>query len=232
MDSEVIVACRNLEKRLGSRRILINLNLAVHRGSAVAVTGANGAGKSTLLRVIVGAWGRSDGILERFGQIVAMPGAPDLRIAYLGHQSLLYPSLTLHENLMLYGELAQLADLRYRLNAAVSRLQLTWYAHDVVGSYSRGTLQRAAIARLLMSDAAVWVMDEPFAGLDTAGRQILKEILGEAKSQGKTLLLTSHQPGEAEPVVDVVAVLEGGRFTRWWHVHEPKTSISMDKVTV
>ncbi|PSR24080.1 MAG: heme ABC exporter ATP-binding protein CcmA [Sulfobacillus acidophilus] len=230
MGNEVIVVCRNLEKRLGSRRILASLNLVLHRGTALAVTGGNGVGKSTLLRVIASAWGRSGGVLERFGQVVAVSGEPDVRIGYVGHQSLLYPSLTLYENLALYGRLLKLPDLGQRLNQVISQLQLTCYAHDVVGSYSRGTLQRAALARLFMSPAELWVMDEPFTGLDCGGQQIVTEMMLEAKRQGKTIVLTSHQLPEVQGIVDAVAELKGGRFARWWRVDGP--AILKNEVTL
>lgn len=164
------LAADGLGKRLGERWVLAQVSFRVERGGALALLGPNGAGKSTLLRILAGLWKADRGTVVRFGQAVTEPRA-DRRIGYLGHRSLLYPALTARENLTLTARLWG-CDPR-RAGAALEEVGLGRFLDEPVATFSRGMLQRAAIARALLPDPEVLLLDEPYTGLDAPGRELL-----------------------------------------------------------
>jgi len=210
-----VIRAVHLAKTLGTATVLQDVSFELGAGAALAILGPNGAGKTTLLKVLAGVWAPNRGELWRFGQLLRDGGHPDPRIGYLGHQSLLYPSLTLLENLRFYGRLWGVPRLSETIESVVDQVGLGWSLDDPVRTFSRGMLQRAAIARVLLTAPELVLLDEPYTGLDLPSRHVLDRWIRTFRSEGGTVLMITHQPDEAYRLVDAVAILHTGRFI-WW----------------
>ncbi len=211
----VVVRTVHLEKQIGDREVLRDVSLELGTHATLAVLGPNGAGKTTLLRVLAGIWGPSGGQLWRFDKPVVGEVRTDARIGYLGHQSFLYPALTALENLTFYGRLWNLDHPHARARDMLRRVGLTWSQNDPVKIYSRGMLQRAAIARMLLPDPQLLLLDEPYTGLDAEAQEFLDHTLITYRDRGGTTLLITHNVQDVLRISDAVTILIGGKLV-WW----------------
>ncbi len=210
----VVVRMRGVRKRFGYRDVLRGVDLEVPRSSCFVITGANGAGKSTLLKVIATQWTFASGKLEVLGRDVRK-AALQVR-ASLGavfHESFLRPELSLEENLKftagLYGwRWSEVAETAMTL---LDRFALHRRRRDPVGTFSQGMTKRADLIRSLLHRPDLWILDEPFAGLDAAGCEILETMIAETTRAGRTILLVTHQAVRGDRLASGGAVLEDGR---------------------
>jgi heme exporter protein A len=177
-----MIRARRLEKRFGNKRVLQGLELDVPAGQFLLVTGPNGAGKTTLLRLLAGLAAPSGGELE----VSAERG----QIGFLAHEPLVYRELTALENLDLYGRLYRVPERRERLGMLLERFGLWESRNERAGTFSRGMLQRLALCRAFLHEPALLLLDEPFAGLDDEGADLLQ---GELAGRG-TLVVAAHDP--------------------------------------
>jgi heme ABC exporter ATP-binding subunit CcmA len=185
------VSCDGLVRRFGERAALDGIDLRVGEGQFVLVTGPNGAGKTTLLRVLATVLRPNGGTVRVGGH--ELPRAADRArplVGYVAHGPLTYPGLTARENLELYAALYGVpAD---RVGAALERVGLDARGGDLVSEFSRGMGQRLALARACLHGPALLLLDEPTAGLDAEGRDLLREVLAEP---GRTVIVSTHEPG-------------------------------------
>jgi len=179
----------------------------------LVVVGPNGAGKTTLLRVLAGLARPSAGEVRVLGRKLERT-APEARrpIGFVSHQSLLYDDLTLAENVALAARLYGMARPRAAAMHALQSVELAERAHQRPRELSRGLLQRAAVARALVHDPLLLLLDEPFTGLDVPAAERLRELLLERQRRGLGLLLVTHHLEEAWDLATRVAVLSGGRW--------------------
>lgn len=213
--AEPVLRAQQLVRVTGSMPVLNGMDVSLSAGKVLAVMGANGAGKSTLLSVLAGLWSFSGGTLTRFGEVVPPDNWPDPRVGLLAHQTFLYGHMSLDENLRFYGGLYGVTHPAERAAWAAGRVGLGWARRDLVRTFSRGMQQRAALARLLMQDAGIWLLDEPASGLDATGRTALFELIAEQRARGTAVVMTTHAIQDAVRVADVLAILRHGRFV-WW----------------
>lgn len=206
---------RAVSRRYGRQWAVRRVSVAFPAGTICAVVGHNGSGKSTLLSMLSGGLRPSDGVVLAFGDdLHHHPDLPSVRrrVAWLSHQPPVYPDLTGPENLALaaglYGRPADAA----RLTALLDRVGLQGVEHRRVRAYSRGMVQRLGLARVLIQDADVWLLDEPMTGLDRDGRALFLAILAEACAGGRAVVVVTHHVGELEALVDRVYTLERGRL--------------------
>jgi heme exporter protein A len=181
----VVIAARGLGRSFGEKRVLRDLDLDVAERDLVLVTGPNGSGKSTLLALCAGLLAPTAGELE-----VAVDRG---RIGYLAHEPLVYRELSTLENLDLYGRLYHVAERRERIGMLLERFGLWEARRSPVSSFSRGMQQRLALCRTLLHDPALLLLDEPYAGLDEAGAELLDGELGALVGR-RTILLATHDP--------------------------------------
>ena len=183
--SVAVVRVDDVEKRYGARAALRDVTFAVHRGETLVVTGPNGSGKTTLLRLLVGL------AAPTRGTISIAPGRA--RVGYVGPEPLLYSELTAVENLELYGRLYRVRERRERIGMLLERYGLWEVRGERVASYSRGMTQRLAIARALLHDPELLVLDEPHSALDAEGAALLDDEL--AGTDGlRTTVVATHEP--------------------------------------
>jgi len=206
-----LLCWERVSKAFGPRWALREISLAVAPGEIVGLMGPNGAGKSTLLRVTATLL-RPTGGRVRIGEAVWPPDGAGVRaqVALLAHSPWLYPDLTAVENLRFYQRLCGWPEDPEALEAALARMGLADRAREPVRGFSRGMLQRLALARMLLSPAPVLLLDEPFTGLDVRGREEAQAAIRELAAQGRAVVVALHEPGLADFVHRVV-VLRGGR---------------------
>ncbi len=203
------VTARSLTRRFGRATALSALDLDLPAGSSLAVLGPNGAGKSTLLRLVAGLARPSDGTAA-LGGIPAHHREARRRVGYIGHASLLYGALTARENLEFAARLYGCDDPAARAAALLAQAELEHAADRSVAAFSRGMLQRVAIARGLVHDPAVVLLDEPFTGLDRAAAERLTQQLAQLREDGRTLMLVTHALDRAAQLCDASLVLSEG----------------------
>jgi heme exporter protein A len=211
--SAVAVETKALARRFAGVTALHGLDLMVGAGEAVAVFGPNGAGKSTLLRLLATLLRPSAGGLRLFERPVNDGGAAARRrIGFLSHQSFLYPDLTPTENLDFYARMFGVARPAERVRALIDRVGLTGWAHRPVRTLSRGLEQRCALARALVHEPDLLLLDEPFTGLDVDASAMLAEMLRQTHAGGTTLLMTTHDMARGFEVCRRAIILNRGRL--------------------
>jgi heme exporter protein A len=200
-------------RRFGHVRALRGVDFGLAVGESLAVFGPNGAGKTTLLRVVAGLLKPDSGEV-RFGgeRLVRGNAAHRRRVGLISHHSLLYDGLTAAENLVFYARLYGVADPRAAALRALADVGLEGRAADQVGTFSRGMVQRLAIARALLHDPEVMLLDEPFSGLDQRAAAALRDLLGRLRAERRTMVLVTHNIDEGLELATHVAIQVAGRF--------------------
>ncbi len=181
-------------------------------GQCYVILGENGAGKSTLLRVIAGLLHPTFGSVQLFG--AATPQEARQRVGYLSHASMLYDEMTALENLRyfaaLYADTPTLSP-----QEALTLVGLDPHLKRPVGQYSQGMRQRAALARVLLAQPELLLLDEPFSNIDAASAEQMLRVLAELRRQHRTILLTTHQPELARPLADTFCQMRQGEIVAW-----------------
>jgi heme exporter protein A len=197
-----------LERRYGERVALAGVSVIVPAGATLAVLGGNGAGKTTLLRVLAGLLRPHGGSARVLG--AALPGERwklPAQVGYLGHEPLLYRELTGRENLRYHADLHGVAHSR--LEPLLAQLGVADRADEPVRDLSRGLVQRLAIARAVLHDPPLLLLDEPRANLDPSAAELAEPLIG--RSAGRTRVLVSHDVQGALGESDAALGLRAGR---------------------
>jgi heme exporter protein A len=222
---EPVVAATRLEKRFGPVAALAGIDVEVERGQVLAVLGPNGAGKSTLLRVLAGLARPSAGDVHYGG------GADRRRaraqVGYIAHATFLYPMLSARENLLFAARLHGIAEPAARADALLGEFGLATVAGRLAGGFSRGLAQRLAIARALVHDPALVLLDEPFTGLDPVSADRLAERIGALRAAGRALVLVTHDLARAAALADATRVLCDGRVA--WSIDVPTDAATLER---
>ena len=207
------IAARGVEKRFGPAVALRGLDLELPVGASLAILGPNGAGKTTLLRLMAGLARPSAGSLRIAGHRAGSPKAR-ARIGWIGHATCLYATLTARENLLFAARLHRVPRAAARVDSLLADSDLSHAADRLAGTFSHGLARRLAIARGLVHDPPVLLLDEPFTGLDRRAAQGLAERLDGLRQGGKTLVLVTHEFQWAARVADAAIVMADGRIAR------------------
>ncbi len=186
---------------------LWNVDLEVFTGDFLAIFGPNGAGKSTLLRVVASLTKPTTGEVSFSGS-----GQGRRDVGYVSHQSLLYNQMSGLENLVFYSKLYGLADPVGRSDELLDKMGLRSAANQLVRGYSRGMKQRLTLARALLHEPRLLLLDEPYTGLDQHGGRLLTEVLRSLRDDGRTVLLITHNLSEGLELCTRVLIQHKGEI--------------------
>jgi len=208
--SPYVVEVEGLTKRFGERTVVRNVDLRVPRGSAFGYLGPNGAGKTTLIRMLLGLTPASSGQMQLLGLPVPERRAEALaRVGAIVEEPRFHGHLTGRENLRIVAAVRGL-EAASRIDASLEQVGLAARAGDRVKTYSLGMKQRLGIARCLLADPELLILDEPMNGLDPAGIQEFRGFVRSFVEEGRTIVLSSHLLDEVEKTCDHVAIVDGG----------------------
>jgi heme ABC exporter ATP-binding subunit CcmA len=212
-ESQAVIA-RDVRKTFEFKPVLRGVSLMIPAGATVALLGPNGAGKTTLLRILATLARPSAGEVTIDG-LDLRRDAQDIRrrIGYLGHQPMLYEELTAEENLDFFARMYGVQNRQARVSALLERVGLRSKAKDHVRDLSRGQTQRLALARALLHEPSLLLLDEPDSGLDEQGVALLEEILRERADAGHTAIFTTHDLALGLRIADRAVALVAGRVT-------------------
>lgn len=207
-----MIEVQGLTKSFGLKPVLRGIDLSVAEGDFLTVVGPNGAGKTTLLRILASL------SRPQYGRVTIggweLPDEADRVRQHLGvvsHLPLLYGDLTAEENLRFFGRMYAVPDLDDRIAAVLRQVGLAGRRHDPVRGFSRGMLQRLAIARAILHEPDIMLFDEPYTGLDQDSSAMLDELLGDVAARGRTVVMTTHDLGRGLALASHVAILSRGQ---------------------
>jgi ABC-2 type transport system ATP-binding protein len=202
-----------LSKRYGHVRAVEQVSLRVRQGEIYGFLGLNGAGKTTTIRALLGLIHPSEGSVQVLGQAVGPRGrGPWRRVGYLVEAPAAYPELTVRENLEIARRLHGIADKNATLRV-IERLRLGAYTDRKAGTLSTGNLQRLGLARALLHEPELLILDEPTNGLDPAGVVEIRELLADlAQGGGATIFMSSHILTEVDRLATRIGIIHQGHL--------------------
>ena len=212
-DSSAISAV-GLRKDYGDRTVLRGVGVSVSWGQTAVLFGPNGAGKTTLLRILAGLSRPDAGDVHIAGlRMRRSGGRARTRVGFVGHQTLLYSDLTCRENLAFYAKLYGIDRPASRIDDVLDRLNLADRVDRRVRTLSHGMQKRLSVARAILHEPAVLLLDEPESGLDTDSVASLGRLLNDWAVSGKSALLTTHSSEIGQAWADRILTLDRGRLT-------------------
>jgi ABC-2 type transport system ATP-binding protein len=210
--SGLAIETTGLTKRFGARTALDGIDLRVPRGSAFGFLGPNGAGKTTIIRTLLGLTGANAGTMKILGRPVPLERGQALRrVGAIVEEPRFHPNLSGRENLRLVAAVRG-PETRARIEPALARVGLSDRAENKVKSYSMGMRQRLGVARCLLADPLLLILDEPTNGLDPGGIQEFREMIrAMVEQEGRTVFISSHLLDEVEKTCDAAAIVDRGK---------------------
>ncbi|NUQ62379.1 MAG: ABC transporter ATP-binding protein [Pirellulales bacterium] len=211
MSTRAAIEVRGVTYAFGRQGVLRDVSFAVLSGQSVAIRGANGAGKTTLLRCLASAIRPQAGEVRWFGQAATSEPATRRLVGWVAHETHLYSQLTVHENLTFA---ARMCDVPRPAGAAerwLHNVGLWEQANQLPSRLSRGMRQRAAIARAMLHNPEILLLDEPFSSLDIEGKAWLLDLLGKIRDQGRTICFVAHDRETVAQLAQRVLELHSGR---------------------
>ncbi len=207
------IETRGVTKRFGARAAIDGVDLHVPRGSAFGFLGPNGAGKTTMIRMLLGLTHSSAGSMSVLGRPVPAERAQALRrVGAIVEEPRFHPNLTGRENLRIVAAVRG-PEVHARIAPALARVGLSERAEEKVKKYSLGMRQRLGVARCLLADPLLLILDEPTNGLDPGGIQEFREMIRTmVEQENRTVFLSSHLLDEVEKICDAAAIVDRGKI--------------------
>lgn len=212
LDLPLAVEAEGLVRAFGGKRAVDGVSLTLGGGDCLALFGPNGAGKTTLLRLLGGLLKPTKGTTKLHG--VPLPGPAETRrmVGLISHHSMLYPALTVRENVRFAAECQGVLQADAATTDVLQRLRVLDREHQPVRFLSRGLQQRVSIARALVHGPRLVLLDEPYTGLDEVGALAFTNALRELKDGGATLVLVTHNLVEGIALATRAVIMRGGKF--------------------
>jgi heme exporter protein A len=222
-----MIKIHKLIKTFGRRVVLRGVDLTINEGEFVTLLGANGAGKTTLLHIVASLSKPTAGDVLIGGYRLA-DSASQLRrfIGLVSHKTLLYGDLTAHQNLRFYTRLYDVPDAAGRIETVLEQVGLWGRQHDPVRTYSRGMQQRLAIARAILHNPPILLLDEPDTGLDQHAADMLGNLLSAVGASQRTVLMTTHNLERGLSLGNRLVILAKGKIA----YDTPRQAVSAEKV--
>ena len=213
MPAAVMVHAEGVTKRFGNVWALRGIDLQLMRGRCLSIFGPNGAGKTTLLKLLATLMRPSAGAVTIAGYDTVRE-AEKVRplLGVLGHKTFLYGHLTAYENLQFYGRMFGIARCAERSTEMLRAVGLETHAQQLVRTYSRGMQQRLAIARVLLHQPALLLLDEPYTGLDQQAATRLQGLLQQLRAEERTIILSTHDLKRGLRLCDDIVIQHHGKI--------------------
>jgi ABC-2 type transport system ATP-binding protein len=207
-----VIDLEHVYKRLGQREILKDVTLSVNRGDIFGYLGPNGAGKTTSIRIMLGLFAPTSGKATILGQDSQRDQVRE-KVGFVLETDGLYENISAGDNLKYFARIYGVPQPAERITKAVNIVGLADRIHDKVGTYSKGMRQRLALARAILHDPEVLILDEPTAGVDPTGQiEIRRIMLDMIQKEGKTILLSSHNLDEVQRICNRIALIHKGQI--------------------
>jgi heme exporter protein A len=208
-----MIEIKKLTKQADNKLILRGVDLSIKKGETVAILGPNGAGKSTLLKVIATLIKPTSGSIL-VNNLDLKKNHIEIKkiMGYLPHSSLLYDHYTPLENIVFFGNIYGVKNVEQRANALVKDVGLSFFLNEPVKNFSRGMIQRIAIARAIVHEPEILLLDEPHTGLDQGAITILNNVILSMKAKGTTTLMVTHDFKQAAEICDRIIIVKNGKI--------------------
>lgn len=208
-----MIEIKKLTKQADNKLILRGVDLSIHKGETVGILGPNGAGKSTLLKVLASLIKPTSGIIKINGLDLKKDSLEIKKIlGYLPHSSLLYDHYSPLENLVFFGNIYGVKNVEQKAAELVKEVGLSFFLNEPVKNFSRGMIQRIAIARAIIHEPEVLLLDEPHTGLDQGAIAILNNVILSMKEKGTTTLMVTHDFKQAAEICDRIVIVKNGKI--------------------
>lgn len=226
------ISIENVKKTLGNREVLKGISFSVEMGDIFGYLGPNGAGKTTTIRILLGLLQANSGKLDILGKDINL-SETRRKIGFILDSDGLYDSMTAEENLVYYSKIYGLPKPGERIDELLGMMNLGDRAKDRVSTYSRGMRQRLALARAMVHNPEVLVLDEPTAGVDPSGQIEIRQImLNIAHKENKTIFLSSHNLDEVQRICNRIALIDRGEIKLYGELESLRQKMGRDVVVI
>ncbi|MBN2072624.1 MAG: ABC transporter ATP-binding protein [Actinobacteria bacterium] len=199
-------------KAIGNKNILNNINFKVDKGNIFGYLGPNGAGKTTTIRIAMGLIKPSNGKIYVFGKDIGINNHLRQKVGILTENSGLYSNLSAPENLIYFGSLYSVKNIKDRAKKLLDFVGINYSGNQKTGTFSTGMKRKLSLAKSIINDPEVLFLDEPTAGLDPEAQKMVRElILDLAKNKEITVFLTSHNLDEVQKICDHICIINNGQ---------------------
>jgi ABC-2 type transport system ATP-binding protein len=226
------ISIKNVKKTLGNQEILKGISLDVEMGDIFGYLGPNGAGKTTTIRILLGLFQADFGKLEILGQDIKLSETRK-KIGFVLEADGLYDNMTAEENMEYYARIYGLPKANKRIRELLDMVELGNRAKDRVNAYSKGMRQRLALARAMVHDPEVLVLDEPTSGVDPSGQIEIRQIMIDmARKKNKTIFLSSHNLDEVQRICNRIALIDRGEIKLYGELESLRQGMSKRTVII
>lgn len=208
-----VIQTNSLSKRFGATLAVNNISVHVKQGEIYGFLGLNGAGKTTLIRMLLGMIKPDSGTISLFGKPITSKSQNRNDIGYLVETPYSYPNLSVYENLKVIGKLRHLTD-KNAIENIIEKLKLTKYKNTPAQALSLGNQQRLGLAKALIHEPKLLILDEPINGLDPEGIVQVRNLLIELAQKGSTIFLSSHILGEISKLAHRIGIIHEGKLIK------------------
>ena len=227
-----VISIENVKKTLGNREVLKGISFTVEMGDIFGYLGPNGAGKTTTIRILLGLLQADSGNLSILGQDINI-SETRRKIGFVLDSDGLYDNMTARENLEFYSRIYGLNNAKERIDKLLDMVKLADRSEDRVHTYSRGMRQRLALARSMVHDPEVLVLDEPTSGVDPSGQIEIRQImLNMARKENKTIILSSHNLDEVQRICNRIAIIDRGEIKLYGELESLRRAMSGSVIVI
>ena len=226
------ISIKNVKKTLGGREILKGISFNVEMGDIFGYLGPNGAGKTTTIRILLGLFCADAGKVEILGQDIRL-SETRRKIGFVLDADGLYDNMTAEENMEYYARIYGLFKANKRIRELLDMVDLRNRAKDRAGAYSKGMRQRLALARAMVHDPEVLILDEPTSGVDPSGQIEIRQIMIDmARKKNKTIFLSSHNLDEVQRICNRIALIDRGEIKLYGELESLRQGMSKRMVII
>ena len=226
------ISIENVKKTLGNQEILKGISFNVEMGDIFGYLGPNGAGKTTTIRILLGLFQADSGKLEILGQDIKLSETRK-KIGFVLDADGLYDNMTAEENMEYYARIYGLPKANKRIGELLDMVELGNRAKDRVSTYSKGMRQRLALARAMVHDPEILVLDEPTSGVDPSGQIEIRQIMIDmARKKNKTIFLSSHNLDEVQRICNRIALIDRGEIKLYGELESLRQGMSKRMVII